>query len=151
MRPIKNLYILQTDINHLINISTAKSGKIKAKALSPLTVSSPKRESDPKKRIVITGMGLVSVFGNDIDIYYDKLLDGVSGITRIDKFDTSDHSVKIAGQIRGFSSDEYIDRKMYPRIDDCWRYCLVAGKRAFYDADLGKPVLETVSIYVNLY
>ncbi|XP_057810073.1 3-oxoacyl-[acyl-carrier-protein] synthase I, chloroplastic-like [Salvia miltiorrhiza] len=100
--------------------------------------ASPKRETDPKKRIVITGMGLVSVFGSDIDTYYNKLLDGVSGITPIDRFDTSDFPVKIGGQIRGFSSEGYINAKDDRRLDDCWRYCLVAGKKALDDATLGK-------------
>lgn len=110
------------------------------------TVSAPKRETDPKKRIVITGMGLVSVFGSDIDAFYNKLLDGVSGITPIDRFDASQYSVRFAGQIRDFSSKGYIDGKNDRRLDDCWRYCLVAGMRALDDAALGKEVLDTVSI-----
>lgn len=113
------------------------------------SVLSPKRETDPKKRIVITGMGLVSVFGTDIDTFYGKLLDGVSGITPIDRFDASDYSVRFAGQIRDFSSKGYIDGKNDRRLDDCWRYCLVAGRRALDDASLGKEVLDTVSIFFN--
>ncbi|XP_057811768.1 3-oxoacyl-[acyl-carrier-protein] synthase I, chloroplastic-like [Salvia miltiorrhiza] len=108
--------------------------------------SSLKRESDPKKRIVITGMGIVSVFGNDIHTYYNKLLDGVSGITPIDRFDTSDFSVKIAGQIRDFSSEGYINAKDDRRLDDCWRYCLVAGKKALDDATLGKQLLADTAM-----
>jgi hypothetical protein len=45
------------------------------------TVSTPKRETNPKKRVVIIGMGLVSVFGNDVDIFYEKLLEGTNGIS----------------------------------------------------------------------
>lgn len=109
------------------------------------TVSAPKRETDPKKRIVITGMGLVSVFGSDIDIFYNKLLEGESGITQIDKFDATNYSVRFAGQIRGFSSEGYIDGKNDRRLDDCWRYCLVAGRRALDEANLGSEALEKVS------
>lgn len=109
-------------------------------------VSAPKRETDPKKRVVITGMGLVSVFGSDIDTFYNKLLDGVSGISLIDRFDASEYSVRFGGQIRDFSSKGYIDGKNDRRLDDCWRYCLVAGLRALEDANLGKEVLDTVSI-----
>ncbi|GFP79311.1 3-oxoacyl-[acyl-carrier-protein] synthase i chloroplastic [Phtheirospermum japonicum] len=127
-----------------IPISAAKCGKIKAMLSTPTTISSPKREKDPKKRIVITGMGLVSVFGSDIDTFYNKLLGGVSGITPIDKFDASEYSVRFAGQIRGFSSDGYIDGKNDRCLDDCWRYCLVAGKRALDDAGLSEQVLETM-------
>lgn len=109
------------------------------------TVSAPKRERDPKKRVVITGMGLVSVFGRDIDTFYNKLLEGESGISLIDRFDASTFSVRFAGQIRDFSSEGYIDGKNDRRLDDCWRYCLVAGRRALEDANLGPEVLETVS------
>lgn len=122
--------------------SAPQSRKIRAMA-SPIA-SAPKREKDPKKRIVITGMGLVSVFGSDIDTFYSKLLEGESGISLIDRFDASDFPVKIAGQIRGFSSLGYIGEKNDRRLDDCWRYCLVAGKRALEDANLGQVVLRTM-------
>ncbi|KAL7150481.1 hypothetical protein ABFS83_05G114900 [Erythranthe nasuta] len=121
---------------------SAKCRKIKA--MAPPTVSAPKRETDPKKRVVITGMGLVSVFGSDVDAYYNKLLDGVSGITPIDRFDVSDYSVRFAGQIRNFSTEGYIDGKNDRRLDDCWRYCLVAGQKALDDASLGKQVLDNM-------
>ncbi|KEH21263.1 3-oxoacyl-[acyl-carrier] synthase I [Medicago truncatula] len=67
-----------------IRIAARKCKTIKAMA-SP-TVSAPKREKDPKKRVVITGMGLVSVFGSDIDTFYNKLLEGESGISLIDRY-----------------------------------------------------------------
>ncbi|KAK4399338.1 3-oxoacyl-[acyl-carrier-protein] synthase I, chloroplastic [Sesamum angolense] len=104
---------------------------------SASTVSPPKRETDPKKRVVITGMGLVSVFGNDVDAYYEKLLAGESGITPIDRFDASKFPTRFGGQIRGFKSEGYIDGKNDRRLDDCLRYCIVAGKKALEDADLG--------------
>ncbi|TMX01788.1 hypothetical protein EJD97_023529 [Solanum chilense] len=119
-----------------------KCGRIRAMA-SP-AVSAPKRETDPKKRVVITGMGLVSVFGSDIDNFYNKLLEGQSGISLIDSFDASSYPVRFAGQIRDFSSEGYIDGKNDRRLDNCWRYCLVAGKRALDDANLGQQVLETM-------
>nr|GMD11603.1 3-oxoacyl-[acyl-carrier-protein] synthase I, chloroplastic [Ipomoea batatas] len=95
------------------------------------------REKDPKKRVVITGMGLVSVFGNDVDAYYDKLLAGESGISAIDRFDASKFPTRFGGQIRGFKSEGYIDGKNDRRLDDCLRYCIVAGKKALENADLG--------------
>lgn len=114
------------------------------KAMASPTLLAPKREKDPKKRIVITGMGLVSVFGSDIDTFYNNLLEGESGISLIDRFDASDCPVKIAGQIRNFSSLGYIDEKNDRRLDDCWRYCLVAGKKALEAANLGNQLLQTM-------
>lgn len=109
------------------------------------TVSAPKRETDPKKRVVITGMGLVSVFGNDVDAYYEKLLSGESGISLIDRFDASKFPTRFGGQIRGFSSEGYIDGKNERRLDDCLKYCIVAGKKALESANLGGDKLNTVT------
>lgn len=111
-------------------------------------ISPPKRETDPKKRVVITGMGVVSVFGNDVNTFYEKLLEGQSGITLIDKFDATPFTVRFAGQIRNFSSAGYIEGKNDRRLDDCWRYCLVAGRKALDDANLGQQALEAVSYLI---
>ncbi|XWS48783.1 hypothetical protein CRYUN_Cryun13aG0106000 [Craigia yunnanensis] len=79
---------------------------------------------------------------SDIDNFYNKLLEGESGITLIDRFDASNYSVWFSGQISDFSSKGYIDGKNDRRLDDCWRYCLVAGRRALDNANLGSDVLE---------
>ncbi len=115
------------------------------------TVSTPKRETDPKKRVVITGMGLVSVFGNDVDIFYEKLLEGTSGISLIDRFDASKFPTKFAGQIRGFSGEGYIDGKNDRRLDDSLRYALVSGKRALENAGLGGDNLNKVRSCANVF
>lgn len=114
---------------------------------SASTVSAPKREKDPKKRVVITGTGLVSVFGNDVDTYYDRLLAGESGISLIDRFDASKFPTRFGGQIRGFTSEGYIDGKNDRRLDDCLRYAIVAGKKALEHADLGGDRLEKVRLF----
>ena len=69
------------------------------------------RETDPKKRIVITGMGLVSCFGNDYEKFYDKLLDGVSGVKMITRFDTETFPTKFAAQIENFDNEGIVDKK----------------------------------------
>lgn len=107
-------------------------------------VSAPQRQKDPKKRVVITGMGLASVFGNDVEGYYEKLLAGESGITAIDRFDASKFPTRFGGQIRGFSAEGYIDGKNDRRLDDCLRYCIVAGKKALENADLAADKLSKV-------
>ncbi|KAK8961185.1 hypothetical protein KSP40_PGU017082 [Platanthera guangdongensis] len=105
-------------------------------AVAP-ALTAPRRETDPKKRVVITGMGLVSVFGNDVEKYYERLLEGESGIGPIDRFDASGFPTRFAGQIRGFSSEGYIDGKNDRRLDDCLRYCIVSGKKALENAGIG--------------
>ncbi|KAL7617983.1 hypothetical protein Lser_V15G03565 [Lactuca serriola] len=104
----------------------------------------PTREKDAKKRVVITGMGIVSVFGSDVDKFYERLLTGESGITLIDRFDASELTTRIGGQIRGFDSNGYIDRKTDQRLDDCQRYCIVAGKKALEDAAISGDELSKI-------
>ncbi|GAB4826208.1 3-oxoacyl-[acyl-carrier-protein] synthase I, chloroplastic [Ancistrocladus abbreviatus] len=122
--------------------SRTSSGCRVIRAMASPTISAPKREKDPKKRVVITGMGLVSAFGSDVDKYYDRLLAGESAVAVIEDFDVSDLPVHIAAQIHGFSSEGYIDPKKDKLIDDFCKYCLVAGKRALKDANLGPEVLK---------
>eukprot|EP00850_Spirogloea_muscicola_P014591 SM000106S13939 [mRNA] locus=s106:66971:70028:- [translate_table: standard] len=99
-------------------------------------VAAPQRETDPKKRIVITGMGLCSCFGNDVDAYYAALLEGRSGVDLIDRFDASKFPTKFAAQIRNFDSEGLIDGKNDRRLDDCLRYAIVGGKKALMHAKL---------------
>uniref|UniRef100_UPI001CB8FFA4 3-oxoacyl-[acyl-carrier-protein] synthase I, chloroplastic-like n=1 Tax=Erigeron canadensis TaxID=72917 RepID=UPI001CB8FFA4 len=99
--------------------------------------TAPTREKDSRKRVVITGMGVVSVLGNDVDIFHQRLLAGENGITLIDKFDTSNLPTTFGGQIRDFCSNVYIEGKNDQRVDDSHRYCIIAGRKALEDAGLG--------------
>lgn len=90
-----------------------------------------------KKRVVVTGMGIVSCFGNEVDQYYQNLLAGKSGVKPISRFNCEDYSTRIAAQIEGFDPGEYIDRKQARRIDPCIAYAMVAGKKAVESAGLG--------------
>lgn len=139
LKPLQNLQFSSTNT---FMLTSAPKRRRSIRAMASPNVSAPKRETDPKKRVVITGMGLVSVFGSHVDTFYNKLLEGESGISLIDRFDASSFSVRFGGQIRDFSSKGYIDGKNDRRLDDCWRYCLVAGRRALDDANLGPEVLE---------
>ncbi|KAI3827027.1 hypothetical protein L1987_01089 [Smallanthus sonchifolius] len=88
---------------------------------SHISATAPKREKDAKNLVVITGMGVVSVFGNDVDTYYERLLAGESGVGSIDRFDVSEFPTRFAGLIHGFESNGYIKGKHDRRLDDCQR------------------------------
>ncbi len=83
-----------------------------------------------KKRVVVTGMGLVSCFGTDVEHFYQMLLAGNSGIRPIDQFDCSDYPTRFAGSVSDFSNEDYIDKKQARRVDPFIRYTMVAGKKA---------------------
>jgi len=89
-----------------------------------------------KKRIVVTGMGIVSCLGNDVDTFYQALLSGKSGITSIQHFPCEDYPTRFAGNIIDFDPSEYIDKKQARRIDKCIAYGLVAGKKALQMAKI---------------
>jgi len=94
--------------------------------------------TDPKKRIVITGMGVASCFGNDINTFYDSLLAGKSGIDTISRFDASEFPTNFGGQIKDFDNENLIDKKNARRYDDCLSYTMVASKKALRMAGLEK-------------
>ncbi|NGX37185.1 MAG: 3-oxoacyl-[acyl-carrier-protein] synthase 2 [Chlamydiae bacterium] len=89
-----------------------------------------------KKRIVITGMGIVSCFGTDVKKFYQSLLEGKSGIHPIQKFPVEDYPTRFAGEIDDFDPGEYLDKKQARRVDPFIRYTIYAGKRALEDAGL---------------
>ncbi|MBU6384172.1 MAG: beta-ketoacyl-ACP synthase II [Verrucomicrobia bacterium] len=89
-----------------------------------------------KKRIVVTGMGVVSCFGTDVDHFYEQLLAGKSGIAPIEAFDCSGYPTRFAGVIRNFDTGDYMDKKQARRVDPFIRYTMVAGKKALEDAGL---------------
>lgn len=89
-----------------------------------------------KKRIVITGMGVVSCFGSDVDHFYEQLLAGKSGIAPIEEFDCSLYPTRFAGSIRNFEPGDYMDKKQARRADPFIRYTIVSGKKALENAGL---------------
>lgn len=89
-----------------------------------------------KKRIVVTGMGLVSCFGTDIDTFYNKLLNGESGVVPIDRFECDELSTRFAADIRDFDTTGYVEKKQARRLDPYALYTIVAGKKALEDAGL---------------
>ncbi len=98
-----------------------------------------------KKRIVITGMGVVSCFGNDVDGFYDNLLAGKSGIRPITRFPCEEYPTRFAGWVADFDTGDYIDRKQARRIDPFIRFTTVAGKKALEMGQLEGKALEKLN------
>ncbi|MFV0255058.1 MAG: beta-ketoacyl synthase N-terminal-like domain-containing protein, partial [Erysipelotrichaceae bacterium] len=89
-----------------------------------------------KRRVVVTGMGIVSPLGNEVDIAYNNAINGVNGISLIDSFDTSELKVKIAGQIKDFDPKKHLSGRDVRRQDLYSQYAVNAAMDAFIDADL---------------
>ncbi len=98
-----------------------------------------------KKRIVITGMGVVSCFGNDVDTFYQALLNGQSGVAPIEEFPCETYPTRFAASIKQFDVGNYLDKKQARRVDPFIRYAMVAGKKALENSGLQGEALEKLN------
>lgn len=89
-----------------------------------------------KRRVVVTGLGMLSPIGNTVEESWASALAGKSGAAAIDMFDTKNHGVKIAATVKDFDVGDHLDRKEARRIDPFIQYGLVAGVQAVEDAGL---------------
>jgi 3-oxoacyl-[acyl-carrier-protein] synthase II len=99
-----------------------------------------------KKRIVITGSGIVSCFGNDVKKFYSHLLAGDSGVVPITSFPCEDFPAKIGAAINDFDAGDYLDKKQARRVDKYIAYAVVAGKKALEDAQLGEGQRQNLNL-----
>jgi 3-oxoacyl-[acyl-carrier-protein] synthase II len=89
-----------------------------------------------KRRVVVTGLGMLSPIGNTVADAWEAALRGESGAAPIDTFDTSEHTVKFAATVKNFDVDQYMDRKEARRVDPFIRYGMAAAIQAIADAGL---------------
>jgi beta-ketoacyl-acyl-carrier-protein synthase II len=94
------------------------------------------------RRVVITGMGVISCIGTGLETYWQNLLAGKSGIRRITQFDASKFPCQIAGEVPDFDPDVYMDKKEARRISRGAQMALAAGQLALKDANLTYPLAD---------
>jgi 3-oxoacyl-[acyl-carrier-protein] synthase II len=105
-----------------------------------------------KQRVVITGMGLVTPLGSDLNTFWENLMAGKSGVGPVTRFDASEYSTRIAAEIKDFDPENYIDKKEARRMDRFVQFAVVAAIMALKDANLDvregtDP--ERVGVYVG--
>jgi 3-oxoacyl-[acyl-carrier-protein] synthase II len=88
------------------------------------------RPSKPQRRVVVTGVGAVTPLGNNIEESWAAAIRGQSGIAKITKFDTTGFDVTFAGEVKGFNSDLYIEKKEQKKMDLFIHYAIAASKMA---------------------
>lgn len=103
-----------------------------------------------KRRVVITGLGIVSPVGTGITQAWQNIIDGKSGITRITRFDASLFTSQIAGEVQGFDVNQYISAKDARRMDSFIHYGLAAGMEAIKDAGIEVTEQNAERIGVNI-
>lgn len=89
-----------------------------------------------KRRVVITGIGVISPIGTGKQEYLDGLKEGRSGVDYITRFDTENFDTKIAAEVKNFDPTQYIDKKESRRMDRFTQYAVAASKMAVEDASL---------------
>src|SRR6266568_3455548 len=88
------------------------------------------------RRVVVTGMGAVTPVGLDVASSWDALVHGRSGIARVERFETDDLDVRIAGEVKNFDPTQYLDRKEARRMDRFLQLGIVASQEAMRDSGL---------------
>jgi len=94
------------------------------------------------KRIVVTGIGALTPIGNNVETYWNSLINGVSGADMITQFDASKFKTRFACEIKGFDPTEFMDRKEARKLDRFAQIALVASDQAVLDAGITKENVD---------
>jgi 3-oxoacyl-[acyl-carrier-protein] synthase II len=95
-----------------------------------------------ERRVVVTGMGAITPLGNDVPTFWEGLVAGRSGITRITSFDPERVDSKVAGEVHGFEADKVMPRKEVRRNDRYVHYAWAATVEALRDAGIANPIVD---------
>ncbi|MBP1990102.1 beta-ketoacyl-ACP synthase II [Paenibacillus eucommiae] len=103
------------------------------------------------EKVVITGMGVMSPLGNDVDTFWSRLIRGESGISHINTFDIAKHKTKIGGIVRDFDAEGHFGRKEARRMDRFSQFALAAAEQALADSGLSLEDMdrERLGVYVG--
>ncbi len=109
------------------------------------------RKDIPARRVVVTGIGLVSALGIGVDQTWDTLKNGKSGIGLITRFDASQHSSKIAGEATAFDPIDFMDRKDSRKMDRFIQFAVAAAKLAVEDSSIPLESLDSdrAGVYIG--
>ena len=103
-----------------------------------------------QRRVVVTGLGIVSPLGNDLDSTWSNIISGKSGAGRITKFDPADFSTTFAAELKGYNEASGLSPKEIRRIDPFIQYALTASDQAIKDSDLSLDDIEKTRIGVSI-
>jgi 3-oxoacyl-[acyl-carrier-protein] synthase II len=103
------------------------------------------------RRVVITGLGVVSPIACGRDAYWDALAEGRNGVEKISLFDTEGHSVKIAAEVKNFNVDPWLDKKEARKTDRVIHFAIPAADMAIKDSglELDKIDLGSLGVYIG--
>lgn len=103
-------------------------------------------------RVVVTGMGMISPIGNDKKTFWNNLINGVCGIDRITRFDTTNSTVKVAAEIKDFDAKKYYETPAEIRHSDLvMQYAMAAASEAYKDSEITEDNInsERLGVYIG--
>src|SRR5688572_11769769 len=117
----------------------------------PTEPSEVRAEGGDVPRVVVTGLGMLTPLGNDVESTWAALIEGRSGIGRITSFDASDYEHAIGGELQDFDPEQHIDSKLLRRIDRANVLAITAAQQAMLDAglDLSNEDPERVGVILG--
>src|SRR5262249_53410409 len=104
-----------------------------------------------ERRVVITGIGVLTPLGNELETFWQNLTDGKSGIAAVTRFDTTQFDCKIGGEVRDFKPEDFMPIKETRRTDRFVHYAVGAAKKAVTDSglDLSKEDANRVGVLIG--
>lgn len=107
-----------------------------------------KRRNFMERKVVVTGLGLVSPVGNDVETFWNNIITGVNGIGPITRFDTTDYAVKIGAEVKDFDPTQYMEKSEVRRSDHNVHMAVAAATQAFEDSGIeGQYDPERSAVY----
>ena len=102
------------------------------------------------RRVVVTGLGAVTPVGNDVETMWTNMVNGVNGIEEITEFDTSELKVHLAGTLKNFDCEKYIEKREARKLDPYCRYAIAAAQQAVDDSGImGKIDENRFGVYIG--
>lgn len=107
--------------------------------------------TSPHKRVVVTGMGVISALGHNVDEFWTNILAGKSGVDRVTLFDAKDYTCQIGAEVRGWDPAQHMDPKEVRRNDRYTHFGFCAAKQAIADAklDMTKEDADRVGVVIG--
>ncbi len=102
------------------------------------------------RRVVVTGLGIISPLGNELEVTWQNILAGKSGAKTVTAFDVTDYPTKFAAPVENFDDVNYLDVKTKRRVDEFVQYGLVASKHAIENSGLELNSLDSSRIGVSI-
>ena len=104
-----------------------------------------------ERRVVVTGMGAITPIGNNVEEFFNGLIEGKCGIDNITLFDTEKFKVKLAAQVKGYNAEDYFDRRSAKRLDRFSQFAMIAAREAIKDSGITKENtdMERIGIVVS--